>query len=355
MGSRVVTFQWWEWWPYIINSPNFGRNFEVNDDDWIWFILIYLKCSCRSRKVVKKVVHLTIGWGYTAANLPHFQVIKSRILRMSMSNSHVLYPFPSHSYQASGIIHGCGWSLARGLPMLCTASTTRCRSFPKKKCDARAGDLDARWPFWGGKVPNSFWTWEEKDYKGLCLFRSFWLSFYCSCISFDCFLPPFLTFYILFYFHCCPIARSGCSCALLLAAVVAKGVAYLEVRRSKIYCRWRLLNFDPRGPSISIRSEFKVSLWNYVKSRRPHLIHIPFTSAAWGGSGKVSPNGPQGLCPRHRAKSQIPKDVLWGNMPEISDDFCPGSWMFMGWKDSNPSWDSAPRGDCSANELCALS
>ena len=120
-GSRVVTFQWWEWWPYIMNSPNFGRNFEVNDDDWIWFILIYLKCSCRSRKVVKKVVHLTIGWGYTAANLPHFQVKKSRILRMS-----------SHSYQASGIIHGCGSSLARGLPMLCTASTTLCRSFPKK-------------------------------------------------------------------------------------------------------------------------------------------------------------------------------------------------------------------------------
>ena len=203
--SRVVTF-FCDGMMAIknMNSPNFGRNFEVNDDDWIWFILIYLTCSCRCRKVVKKVVHLRIGWGYTATNLPHF-------LRMSKNHEFCECPcqialapthFPAILNQASGIIHGPngGWSvgpwmsLARGLPMRCTASTTLCRSFPKKRCDARAAGGPRRemtwWPFWGGKVPKSFWTWEEKDYKGLCLFRSFWLSFNCSCISFDCFLPP---------------------------------------------------------------------------------------------------------------------------------------------------------------------
>ena len=89
------------------------------------------------------------------------------------------------------------------------------------------------------------------------------------------FFSPFTSFCILLHpftfiaVICYPIAPSDCSCASFPAAVVAKGVAYLEVRRSK---------FGPLGPPISTGPVDSRYFCETMSSPISPITPIPYTS-----------------------------------------------------------------------------
>ena len=187
-----------EWWQkkcrnyhehhqHSLALPNLTGFFS---GEWWWFKMIHtviwfisLKWCRGSRKVVKSGFTSQLAQKTAATNCLTSSMVKTRSLLMSMSNniSYPFYPYfyiwPSHSYQR---LQGRGWSLkTRGLRMPCTASTTLCRSFPRKECDARAPvDLSLDGSEKDNSRTVSFWS-----------FCFFWLPI---------FVPAFLSISFLF-------------------------------------------------------------------------------------------------------------------------------------------------------------